>query len=168
MSLWADLKEGGNLPHTEPGAGYSGPRDKNQVRGSRMWLHRDIHHLLRKRDPGCACRTMTRGWPEPGKGEGELEKLCNFQAQIQSRERSSHLLTGCAILLRGRLLPFIASEGLGRALRPRIPEAAALFGVGMPVVEYNCVPLDKGMPLPLPPLLPLLPLLLLPWTVGLT
>lgn len=83
----------------------------------------------------------------------------NLQAQIQSRERGSHLLTGCAILLRGRLLPFIAKEGLGRALRPTIPEAAALLGIGMPVLEYNCVPLDRGVPLPplLPPLLLLLP-----------
>jgi hypothetical protein len=26
-----------------------------------------------------------------------------------------------------------------------IPEAAALFGVGIPVLEYNCMPLDKGI-----------------------
>lgn len=36
-----------------------------------------------------------------------------------------------------------------------MPEAAALVGVGIPVLEYNCKLLDKGA-------------LLLPWTVGLT
>lgn len=81
---------------------------------------------------------------------------CRPRTGLQGRtDQGSHLLTGCAILLRGRLLPFIASEGLGSALRPMMPEAAALVGVGIPVLEYNCKLLDKGA-------------LLLPWTVGLT
>lgn len=87
-----------------------------------------------------------------------LGAVSNFKLQMKlcrPRNKDSYLLTGCAILLRGRLLPFIANEGLGSALRPIIPEAAALFGVGIPVLEYNGTPLDKGM-------------LLLPWTVGLT
>lgn len=65
-------------------------------------------------------------------------------------DKGSYLLTGCAILLRGRLLPFIASEGLGRALRPTLPTAAALFGVGMPELEYSWRPLDRGVLLPPP------------------
>lgn len=98
----------------------------------------------------------------PGLDRGNVRAVAGAVSNCRRRtglqggtDQGSHLLTGCAILLRGRLLPFIASEGLGRALRPTMPEAAALVGVGIPVLECSCKGLAEGAPL-------------LPWTVGLT
>lgn len=92
-------------------------------------------------------------WPAVRVGldqeEGKMEPgaISDFKLRMKPsrpRNKVSYLLTGCAILLRGRLLPFMASEGLGSALRPITPAVAALCGVGIPVLEYNCKPLDKG------------------------
>lgn len=135
---------------------------EDQTTGKGTWPHRDTPvpspSWRRRSQSGHEGEEDLQVRLRPRRSQDGPRALSNFKLQMSfwgQTNKRLYLLTGCAILLRGRLLPFIASEGLGSALRPIIPEAAALFGVGIPVLEYNCKPLDKGM-------------LLLPWTVGLT